>query len=251
MIRKGLILNTSEILERLKLDSKTLPLNNKLKTLNILINAFLQEVPYENIDFFNHKIPSFHILSVYKKIVQNNRGGICYESNTLFAYLLKELSFNVHMIFAKVKDLSYIGAEFPHLALIVTLENKNYLVDVGFGQNVREALDISNTNYKTSYENIEYYMKHNKNVFTLFSKYKNKEKESYSFSFEKISFQDYENMFEKLKKDDNKATLLVSKAKNEGRMTLKDTFFTIRTEEVQRKWNVSNENKNEVLRDYF
>lgn len=67
MIRKGLILNTLEILERLKLKSKTLPLNNKLKTLNVLINAFLQEIPYENIDFFNNKIPSFNILSVYKK----------------------------------------------------------------------------------------------------------------------------------------------------------------------------------------
>ncbi len=245
-------MNINEILERVNLNDSILKEPKNLKTLNLLIRTFLQEVPYENLDFFHKKIPSFHLSNVYEKIVENNRGGICYELNTLFAYLLDELSFDVYMIFCKIKDTTYISASFPHLALIVKLNNKSYLVDVGFGQNVREALDIHNDKYLAVYEDIEYYIKENKNTFSLYSCYSDdKEKESYSFDLTKVSLHDYENIFSHAKKDETSVSLLVSKASNEGRVTLKDSFISIKTKDLKRKWEVSCENKYEVLRDYF
>lgn len=245
-------MSINEILERLNLTDSILKENKNLKTLNLLISAFLQEIPYENLDFFHKKIPSFHLSNIYEKIVENNRGGICYENNTLFAYLLDELGFDVYMIFCKIKDTTYISSDFPHLALIVKLNNKSYLVDVGFGQNVREALDTNNDKYISVYEDIEYYIKTNKNTFSLFSRYKDdKEKETYSFDLTKVSLRDYENIFDKVIKDVNTVTLLVSKASKEGRITLNDSFLSIKTKDLKRKWEISSENKYEVLRDYF
>ena len=244
-------MSINEILERVNLSDSILEEEKNLKTLNLLISAFLQEIPYENLDFFHKKIPSFHLYNVYEKIVENNRGGICYENNTLFAYLLNELGFDVYMIFCKIKDTTYISSDFPHLALIVKLNNKSYLVYVGFGQNVREALDTNNDKYISVYEDIEYYIKENKNTFSLFSRYKNdKENESYSFDLTKVSLHDYENIFDNVRKDVT-VPLLVSKASKEGRVTLTDSFLSIKTKDLKRKWEISSENKYEVLRDYF
>jgi len=252
MISKGFIVDTNEILERIKLDLSPASLKTNLKTLNLLINAFLHEIPYENMDFFHKKISSFNILDIYEKIVVNNRGGICYENNTLFAYFLKELGFDVSLIFCELKNSSYISADFPHLALRVQLNKKSYLVDVGFGQNVREALDIDNKSYKTSYEDIEYYLKKNENTFCLYSKFKKKEEKiSYCFDLKEVTLKDYESIFDNLKKEEHAVPLFVSKALKDGRVTLNDSVFTINTKDLKRKWQVSSENRNEVLRDYF
>lgn len=69
-------------------------------------------------------------------MVLDQRGGLCYELNGLFYHLIKELGFKPYLMTGTV----YVGngvwaPENAHMFIIVPLDNKEYLVDVGFGEN--------------------------------------------------------------------------------------------------------------------
>ena len=158
------------------------------------------------------------------------------------------------MIFTKVKDLKYIGADYPHLALIVHLDTFKYLVDIGFAENTREALNINDSKYISEFENILFKIVKIDTEYVLLKKTKNNNYiESYSFNEDKKTFKDFENILSnpKTKEKPSEVIILVTKAKDEGRVTLYKNIFSINTNELKRKWQVTDENRNEILRDYF
>jgi len=64
--------------------------------------------------------------------VGRKRGGFCYELNTAFAWLLRNLGFKVTLLSGRVgRPNGGYGPEFDHMTLLVHLE-KDYIVDVGF-----------------------------------------------------------------------------------------------------------------------
>ena len=68
-----------------------------------------------------------------RKIVEQRRGGFCYELNGAFAWLLNELGFEVTLLSARVpREDGSSTPEFDHLTLRVDLEEP-WLADVGFG----------------------------------------------------------------------------------------------------------------------
>ncbi len=99
-----------------------------------LQQCHLLHVPFENLDIHRNIPITLDVERIFNKIVTNNRGGFCYELNGLFFELLKELGFDAFRISAQVfdKEKGY-GPEFDHLAIMVNLNQKQYLVDVGFG----------------------------------------------------------------------------------------------------------------------
>ena len=106
-----------------------------IETLNKIHTQHLLNVPFENIDIHIKKPLNLSKNRLYDKIVLNNRGGICYELNGLFFHLLKFLKFNTRIISGRVFDeINGYGPNYDHLALIVTIEESEYLVDVGFGE---------------------------------------------------------------------------------------------------------------------
>jgi N-hydroxyarylamine O-acetyltransferase len=103
----------------------------------------LLNVAFENLDIhYNRKI-KLSIPDIYQKIVNEKRGGFCYELNGLFHSLLKQIGFDAKLIAGKVhiKDNEY-SPEYDHLAIIVNMENKEFLVDVGFGKFSLEPLKL-------------------------------------------------------------------------------------------------------------
>jgi N-hydroxyarylamine O-acetyltransferase len=77
----------------------------------------------------------------YRKIVEDGRGGFCYELNGLFNALLRELGFQTRLISARVfSGERGFGPEFDHAAIIVTIGEQEYLADVGFGDFTAEPL---------------------------------------------------------------------------------------------------------------
>lgn len=99
-----------------------------------LQKSHVLNVHFENLDIINKKPLSLAKADIYKKIVLEQRGGVCYELNGLFYHLLMELGFKPYLMAGTV----YIGdgvwaMEDAHLFLIVPLGNRDYLVDVGFG----------------------------------------------------------------------------------------------------------------------
>lgn len=104
------------------------------KVLWELQKTHLLSVPFENLDIHNKQEIRLDLATIFDKIVLRKRGGFCYELNGLFCQLLKTIGFDAKMISGRVAtaDGNY-GAEYDHLAIVVRVEQLDYLVDVGFG----------------------------------------------------------------------------------------------------------------------
>ena len=108
-------------------------MDTTFEVLSKLQELHLMNVPFENLDIQNNIKIDLH--NLFNKIVVRKRGGFCYELNGLFYQLLKEFGFTAKMVSARVytNQKSY-SAEFDHMAIIVSIEDGYYLVDVGFGE---------------------------------------------------------------------------------------------------------------------
>ncbi|GAB4301102.1 MAG: arylamine N-acetyltransferase [Ignavibacteriaceae bacterium] len=104
-----------------------------LTVLSGLQRSHLLSVPFENLDI--HYRNKIEIGKSYNKIVLMNRGGFCYELNSLFCWLLKMIGFDAILVSGRAynKEKGF-GPEFDHMAVIVTIGNQKYLSDVGFGE---------------------------------------------------------------------------------------------------------------------
>jgi N-hydroxyarylamine O-acetyltransferase len=103
------------------------------ETLNGLHIAHTMNIPFENLDVFYKRPPLLDQESLVKKIVENNRGGYCFEMNGLFSIVLQELGFKVTNLLARgtFDGISYFAK--LHQVLMVELDGKKYLADVGYG----------------------------------------------------------------------------------------------------------------------
>ena len=118
-------------------------LEPNLNTLKRLQKSHLLNVPFENLDIHNNVSIVLSIDKIFDKIVNKNRGGFCYELNGLFYELLIALGYNAKRISARVYEQNKgYGKEYDHFAIIVTIDNTEYLTDVGFGEFIFEPLQI-------------------------------------------------------------------------------------------------------------
>lgn len=110
------------------------------QTLEALQMAHLLAVPFENLDIHLGRLIVLDSDRLYKKVVEDRRGGFCYELNGTFAELLRALGFRVTMIAAGVmSEEGTFGPDFDHLTLMVEMKER-WLVDVGFGDSFRKPL---------------------------------------------------------------------------------------------------------------
>lgn len=95
----------------------------------------MREIPFENIDVVQYKHISMHIEKVQEKLVFQNRGGYCFEHNTLLQYALLSLGFMVTPLLCRVRWNKAPDEQttYTHIALKVVIDEVPYLVDVGFG----------------------------------------------------------------------------------------------------------------------
>ncbi|KAJ5350765.1 hypothetical protein N7541_008492 [Penicillium brevicompactum] len=100
----------------------------------------LCRIPYENVALHYSRAPSISldVLDIYRKFIENGRGGYCMENNIFLFHVLRVLGFQVYLTGARL----YRDASIPtpgwsgweHAVNIVTLENDaKYVVDVGYG----------------------------------------------------------------------------------------------------------------------
>lgn len=118
--------------ERLGIDPT--PPNPSLKDLDRIILAHQRNIPFENLDVCDYRIPiSLGIKDLFNKIIIGKRGGYCFEINALFTALLGEAGFSVAPCFARsLKNRGYIQPV-AHRGTLVTIDDKKYFCDVGYG----------------------------------------------------------------------------------------------------------------------
>lgn len=112
------------------------------ETLRALHRTHLLTVPFENLDIHIGKRIILDEGALYDKIVNSRRGGYCYELNGLFAWLLRELGYQVTMFSAAI-PIKYngCGLDVDHLTLLVELDER-WIADVGFGDAYRLPLRL-------------------------------------------------------------------------------------------------------------
>ena len=112
-------------------------------TLRSLHRAHMFAVPFENLDISVGRKIICDENRFLHKIVDERRGGFCYEMNGAFAALLRELGFQVTLLSARVTNGDgRDGPEFDHMTLRVELEEEDWLADVGFGDSFVEPLRL-------------------------------------------------------------------------------------------------------------
>jgi N-hydroxyarylamine O-acetyltransferase len=101
----------------------------------------LLTVPFENLDVARRRRIAIDEPALIRKVVDERRGGLCYELNGAFAALLRALGFEVALLSAGVaRDAGGFGPDFDHLTLLAAVAGESWLADVGFGDSFVQPL---------------------------------------------------------------------------------------------------------------
>jgi N-hydroxyarylamine O-acetyltransferase len=128
------------------------PLEPNFDILRKLHRQHLLTIPYENFDIHLGRKIELDERAFFDKLVGQKRGGWCYEMNGLFAWVLREVGFEVRLLAGAVRPVSEAKIEGNHLVLLVELE-RPYIVDVGFGDGFLEPLPLEEGEYRQDYLN--------------------------------------------------------------------------------------------------
>ena len=133
-------MDVKKYLERIGVNSGVKP---DLETLRLLHTRHLYNIPFENLDIHSGRKIILDEKKLLHKIVNEKRGGFCYELNGAFYALLKATGFNVKRVSAGVyENEDGFSPDFDHMALIVSAGNEEFLADVGFGVSFIEPLEF-------------------------------------------------------------------------------------------------------------
>lgn len=106
-----------------------------LATLNGIVAAHVQTIPFENLDVLLGRPISLDLERIARKLIDGRRGGYCFEQNTLLFHVLDALGFQVKALSARVRVQRPRDMTPPrtHVFLRVELDAESWLADVGVG----------------------------------------------------------------------------------------------------------------------
>jgi N-hydroxyarylamine O-acetyltransferase len=106
-----------------------------LETLASVHLAHAVSIPFENLNPLLRWPVGLDLATLQQKLVRGGRGGYCFEHNLLFSHALTALGFHVTGLAARVLWNAPDGASRPrgHMLLLVDLDDRAYIADVGFG----------------------------------------------------------------------------------------------------------------------
>jgi N-hydroxyarylamine O-acetyltransferase len=104
-------------------------------TLRALHGLHVQAIPFENLDVLLGRRIDIAGSAVAKKLIDDRRGGYCFEHNTLFQTVLAAIGFHVEPFLARVRFNvpREVRTGLTHMILRVTIGGRPWLADVGFG----------------------------------------------------------------------------------------------------------------------
>jgi N-hydroxyarylamine O-acetyltransferase len=114
------------------------------EALTRLHQAHLLAVPFENLSIGWGEPIELDLALLFRKVVEERRGGGCFELNALFAWALGALGFEVDLLSARVRrEAGGFGPDFDHMCLRVRTSGEDWLADVGFGDSFRRPLPLA------------------------------------------------------------------------------------------------------------
>ena len=122
-----------------------------LGTLRALHRAHLLAIPYENLDIHLGRQITLDPEATFTKLVDERRGGWCFEMNGLFGRVLETLGFDIRYLSGAVgRATSGWRAQGNHLVLLVRLD-RPWIADVGFGDGFLTPLPLEPGTYSQGF----------------------------------------------------------------------------------------------------
>lgn len=178
------------------------PAEPTLEVLRTLHTRHLHSVPFENLTVHSGGQVRLDLPLLYDKIVNQLRGGFCYENNSIFSWLLTKLGFQVTLISGQVKHHLACGYGPPndHLIIVVNIEGHKWLCDVGFGSSgFRVPLSLETSDPQEQGHRVYRFRKDDKMYFLEWQGDENKGadgewREIYKFTLEPRCLEDFTEM---------------------------------------------------------
>jgi N-hydroxyarylamine O-acetyltransferase len=185
----------------------------------------VRSIPFENLSIHCSEPIALIIDKLFRKVVNENRGGYCYELNFLFYELLVRMGYSCTMVSSRIynTDGSW-GPDYDHLSLVVACNDRKFLVDVGYGDLFLKPLELVENEIQTDGKN---YFKIQKEVsgdyILLMSADKSAFEIRYRFNLSRCLIEDFSaiNRHKQIHPDSYFVKNLVcTKATSAGRTTL-------------------------------
>jgi N-hydroxyarylamine O-acetyltransferase len=249
-------MNVSAYLDRIHY---TWPVGPDVETLRGLHIAHMQKVPFENLDIGLKRLIKIDENSLWDKLINQKRGGFCYELNGLSAWLLKQIGFGVIYLNARVfNSTGELGIDFDHLALLVTIpdQSTHWLADVGFGDSFNEPLQFEERGeqgqglraYRIE-ETSDGYVTWQKNYDGLWERLYFFDLQAHQFPAEYEAACLYHQTSPKSSFTRNS---IISRATPNGRVSLEDDWLILTTEGTREKRPLADKKEyEELLKKYF
>ncbi|MFO1468719.1 MAG: arylamine N-acetyltransferase [Steroidobacteraceae bacterium] len=106
-----------------------------LATLNAIAASHSSAIPFENLDVLLGQTPKLDLASLERQLIQNRRGGYCFQQNGLLLEALSALGFKATPLCARVRlkqPREFIPPR-THLFVKVDLAGEPWMVDCGIG----------------------------------------------------------------------------------------------------------------------
>ena len=224
------------------------------ETLRNLHRAHLLSVPFENLDIALKQTIVVDPGSTVRKIVEQRRGGFCYELNGAFAALLESLSFRVTLLSARVaREDGSFGRDFDHLTLRVDLEEP-WLADVGFGDCFLEPLRLDERNEQEQVGRV-FRITEVENAHLLEEKVGANWKKQYCLTLQPRQISDFAEMchFHQTSPESHfTRNSVCTRATSDGRITVTDTKLVITRNGVREERPLAGrEERDRILEEQF
>lgn len=245
-------------IKRLELNNSYFEHKPDKDLLDALQYAHVTKVPYENLDILDNIPLKLDEASLYKKIVEDHRGGYCFEVNALLEHLLKALGYKTTNCFAR-----YLRGEdkIPmrrHRVIMADSDELEcrYFVDAGIGERApRSPLKLLEGVEQEQYGEVYRFEKDEMLGWVLWDRYKGEWNRFMSFTEDAQVEDDYvTTSFYCEKHPDspfNKGNMLSIKTSN-GRKTISDNEFRIfEGDGIKAQLICDRAQLNEILAEHF
>lgn len=97
-----------------------------------IFRGHVTHVPYENIDYLNMEKTEITFERLYRRMVEQKRGGVCYDLNALLSMALNSIGYEAYPVMADHYRTHMEHTQYRHSALLVKdCEGNDWLCDPG------------------------------------------------------------------------------------------------------------------------
>nr|AMP54486.1 N-acetyltransferase [uncultured bacterium] len=177
--------------KRIGYNGKPHPTLSVLKELHLLHPA---SIPFENLNPLLGIPVKLDSGSLQQKLIDDGRGGYCFEQNLLFKEVLEAIGFRVKGLAARIMwnrpkdEITSRG----HMLLLVEADGKPFIADAGFGGLGPTAPLLLQPGLVQETPHEQYKLRQDGSDYILYSDVKEEWKPLYRFNLEEHYRQDYE-----------------------------------------------------------